>query len=59
MHQLKVKHVPKSVCQRAAVASEREREEATTRRLRKKQTNFVLKWFWPGDKLSAKEHGLA
>lgn len=25
MHQLKVKHVPKPVCQRAAVASERER----------------------------------
>lgn len=51
--------MPKPVCQRAAVASEREREEATTRRLKKKQTNFVLKWFWPGDKLSAKKHGLA
>jgi len=58
MHQLKVKHVPKPVCQRAAVQSERERE-ATTRRLRKKQTNFVLKWFWPEDKLSTNEHGLA
>lgn len=51
--------MPKPVCQRAAVASEREREEATTRRLKKKQTNFVLKWFWLGDKLSAKEYGLA
>lgn len=55
MHQLKVKHVPKPVCQRAAVAIEKHHNK----KVEEKQTNFVLKWFWPGDKLSAKERGLA
>lgn len=31
MHQLKVKHVPKPVCQKAAVVSEREKERERER----------------------------